>query len=328
MHVFIDTNILLNFFHFSKDELDLLNGIFVSHEQGKVVVHLTEQVLDEFKRNRESKIIDALKQFKDNGKLTVKLPSFMKEYPEYKDIQDLNQNLQKQLDLIKSKADKAIKSFDLAADKLIDDILQSNKEDIRETTKDHFDEAYRRMLIGNPPGKKGSVGDSINWTILLKSVEDCKDLHIISADGDFYSKLYAELPDPFLAKEWEEKKKSKLFVYRDLSSFTKKHFDGIAFAYDSNKEDLIDKLNKSGCFSTTHGLIAELESYNYFSLKELEAILDAAEGNSQFGWIITDYDILDFIKRISAPHINNIKNESHKDLLNKVNLAQKEREEN
>lgn len=155
MHVFIDTNILLNFFHFSKDELDLLNGIFVSHEQGKVVVHLTEQVLDEFKRNRESKIIDALKQFKDNGKLTVKLPSFMKEYPEYKDIQDLNQNLQKQLDLIKSKADKAIKSFDLAADKLIDDILQSNKEDIRETTKDHFDEAYRRMLIGNPPGKKG-----------------------------------------------------------------------------------------------------------------------------------------------------------------------------
>lgn len=112
-----------------------------------------------------------------------------------------------------------------------------------------------------------------------------------------------------------------------MSSFTKKHFDGIAFAYNSNKEDLIDKLNKSGRFSTTHGLIAELESYNYFSLKELEAILDAAEGNSQFCWIITDYDILDFIKRISAPHINNIKNESHKDLLNKVNLAQKEREE-
>jgi hypothetical protein len=27
MHVFIDTNILLNFFHFSKDELDALNNV-------------------------------------------------------------------------------------------------------------------------------------------------------------------------------------------------------------------------------------------------------------------------------------------------------------
>ena len=55
MHVFIDTNILLNFFHFSKDELDALNNVFASHEHGAVTVHLTEQVCDEFKRNRENK---------------------------------------------------------------------------------------------------------------------------------------------------------------------------------------------------------------------------------------------------------------------------------
>jgi len=29
MHVFIDTNILLNFFHFAKDELDALNNIIL-----------------------------------------------------------------------------------------------------------------------------------------------------------------------------------------------------------------------------------------------------------------------------------------------------------
>jgi predicted nucleic acid-binding protein len=65
MHVFIDTNILLNFFHFTKDEVDGLNDVFASHEYGSATVHLTEQVCDEFRRNRENKIKDALKKFKD-----------------------------------------------------------------------------------------------------------------------------------------------------------------------------------------------------------------------------------------------------------------------
>lgn len=42
MHVFIDTNILLNFFHFTKDELDALNDVFASHEHGAAKVHLTQ----------------------------------------------------------------------------------------------------------------------------------------------------------------------------------------------------------------------------------------------------------------------------------------------
>jgi predicted nucleic acid-binding protein len=85
MHVFIDTNILLNFFHFSKDELDALNDVFSSHENGAVTVHLTQQVCAEFRRNRENKIKDALKRFKD-GKFSAQLPSFMKGYEEYKGI--------------------------------------------------------------------------------------------------------------------------------------------------------------------------------------------------------------------------------------------------
>src|SRR5262245_16627741 len=64
MHVFIDTSILLNFYHFTSDDLDALNSVFVSHTQGTVTVHLTDQVRDEFNRNREAKLRDALKQFR------------------------------------------------------------------------------------------------------------------------------------------------------------------------------------------------------------------------------------------------------------------------
>ena len=324
MHVFIDTNILLNFFHFSKDELDSLNNVFASHEQGSAVVHLTEQVRDEFRRNREAKIKDALKRFQD-ARFSLELPSFMKEYPEHEEIKNLSTNLQKKIKSIQSKADKDISNFNLTADKLIDNILKNSN--IKEITQDCFEKSYRRMSMGNPPGKKGSIGDSINWEILLESVEDDKDLHIISADGDFYSKIREDFPDPFLKQEWEEKKKSKLFVYRTLSSFMKKHFDGVAFSFDSNKEILIDSLNNSGSFATTHQLISKLESYPYFSLREVQAILDAAKNNGQFGGIITDYDVLDFLSRVAVPHISNIKDESCKELLKEVIVAQKERED-
>jgi predicted nucleic acid-binding protein len=46
MHVFIDTNVLLNFFHFTKEEIDALSNVFASHEHGAANVHLTEQVCD------------------------------------------------------------------------------------------------------------------------------------------------------------------------------------------------------------------------------------------------------------------------------------------
>jgi predicted nucleic acid-binding protein len=85
MHVFIDTNILLNFFHFTKEEIDALSDVFASHEHGAANVHLTEQVCDEFLRNRESKIKDALKKSKD-VKFAAELPAFMKQYEEYEQI--------------------------------------------------------------------------------------------------------------------------------------------------------------------------------------------------------------------------------------------------
>ena len=44
-----------------------------------------QQVCDEFRRNRENKIKDALKRFKES-KFTVQLPSFMKGYEEYDSI--------------------------------------------------------------------------------------------------------------------------------------------------------------------------------------------------------------------------------------------------
>lgn len=324
MHVFIDTNILLDFFHFSKDELDALNNVFASHEHGAAKVHLTQQVCDEFRRNRENKIKDALKRFKE-VKFAAQLPSFMKDYEEYVSIRKLSAELQQLTKSIMEKADADITARNLLADRLIEDIFRRSV--IIETTHSVYSDASMRIAIGNPPGKNGSIGDAINWTVLLQSVPNDEDLHVISEDGDYYSCINEDAVHPFLEEEWKRKKKSSLFVYRTLSSFMKEHFDGVAFSFDKAKESLIEDLSCSGSFATTHQLISKLDAYSYFSLKEVERILAAAVENDQFGWIVTDYDVSDFLNKIAVPRLSSISSNDYRKVLENVIDEQKNREQ-
>lgn len=96
MQVFIDTNILLKFYHYTSDELDALNNVFVSRDRGAAHVHLTDQVRDEFKRNREAKVRDALRRFGEM-KPATQLPSFMRAYEEYAEIRELGGTLREKL---------------------------------------------------------------------------------------------------------------------------------------------------------------------------------------------------------------------------------------
>ena len=319
MHVFIDTNIILNFFHFTKDELDSLQNVFASHEHGSAEVHLTRQVCDEFKRNRENKINDALKRFKDN-KFTIQLPSFMKAYEEYGEIKKLSSEIQKKQTDILSKVAPDIAKESLSADNLVKEIFDKSKIIETEDVEGVFNQAYIRATIGNPPGKPGSIGDAINWVTLLQTVPYGEDIHIISEDGDFYSFIDEKSPNPFLVEEWKEKKKSEMFVYRTLSEFIKEHFDGVAFSFDKNKEALIENLKYSGSFSATHFIIAKLEEYSYFSLKEVCRILDAVSENDQVRSIITDHDISDFLNRVVMPHSSNISDKTHRQIIQEIRV--------
>jgi predicted nucleic acid-binding protein len=322
MHVFIDTNILLNFFHYSNDELDALNDVFASHDHGSATVHLTEQVRDEFKRNREAKIKDALKKFTET-RFAPQFPSFMKGYEEYGDIRKLSGELKELQKSILEKIAEDVSNHNLVADRLIGEIFETSE--IVPVTKKLYEKASMRIALGNPPGKNRSLGDSINWIILMESVPNDEDIHIISEDGDFYSALNEQYAHPFLEEEWKRIKKGSLYCYRTLSAFIEEHFDGVAFSFDKNKEALIDELWKAGSFAATHALIGKLENYSYYSAKEVSRILDAAMENDQFGWIVSDYDVSDFLNRVAVPYLSSISSEDHKQMLRKVIEEQQER---
>ena len=322
MHVFVDTNILLTFFHFTREDLGELNNVFASHKHGAATVYLTDQIRDEFRRNRETKIKDALRQFKES-KFSTNLPSFMKAYDEYSHIKKLVSELQDQRKAVLEKVDDDIAGHNLVADKLIEEIFSTSK--LITTSDEIYNSAQRRISIGNPPGKNQSFGDAINWLILLENVPEGEDIHIVSADGDFFSTLDSKRVHPFLQKEWRETKKSEVYVYRDLSTFLNKHFDGVAFFYDKAKSRLIDDLVGVVSFAHTHAIVSELETHSYFSLEEVERILEAAINNNQFGWIITDYDISDFLNRIAVPRHHELNSPEHREILDQVVKEQAER---
>ena len=98
----------------------------------------------------------------------------------------------------------------------------------------------------------------------------------------------------------------------------REHFDGVAFSFDKDKETLIDNLADASSFSDTHGIISSLETYSYFSLKEVDRILEAALNNGQFGGIVTDWDVSDFLNRVAIPRRAEINRTEFIDILDRV----------
>lgn len=315
MHVFVDTNVLLSFYHFTKDDLDSLHEVFVSHQCQTVTMHVTDQVRDEFLRNRESKVLDALKRFRAVS-VSLESPAFMQSYPQFSQLEKASKAFRKHHKKLLDAVMPDIITKKLPADLLINNMF--DESELVETTKGAFALAKRRVGVGNPPGKGSSLGDAINWEMLLDNVPEKQDLYIISNDGDFYSEIESHRANPFLLDEWKRRKKSTLHCYRALSDFLKDHFDGVTLSLDPEKAAAIDALARSGSFAYTHQLVTELAAFSFFSLTETRAILDAAVSNSQFGGIVGDSDVRQLFLRAINPHRSKLTDSEHKKMIARV----------
>ncbi|WP_214347856.1 PIN-like domain-containing protein [Pseudomonas congelans] len=64
MHLFIDTNILLNLYTYPDDDDGVVDALIANIGPDQIVLHLPKQVENEFERNRESKLHGAVFEFK------------------------------------------------------------------------------------------------------------------------------------------------------------------------------------------------------------------------------------------------------------------------
>lgn len=295
MNLFIDTNIFLSFYHLSSDDLEEIHKLAILLDKGEVKLFLPEQIKDEFKRNRENKISDALKKLKEQAKKT-QFPQICKDYAEYSDIQNLQKEFNRQLSILIDKLTNDIKEINLKADKKIMELF--DKAIMIETSPELIAKAKFRMDVRNPPGKNGSLGDAINWEALLEVVPNGEELHLVADDKDYYSVLDNNILKDFLSNEWNNKKDSKIKFYRRLSQFFKEHYPDIKLATELEKEFAIKDLVNSKSFAKTHLAIAQLSKYAEFSKAQSNELVQAAINNSQVNWILCDSDILEFYQSL------------------------------
>lgn len=297
VHLFIDTNVLLTFYAFAKDDLAQLEKLVDLLSAASLKLYLTGQVIDEFRRNRESSLAASLAAFKHPN---VGCPSFMLPLGEYQAYSDAVASLRTAHSRLVAAATNDSKLGTLPADRLFNKLLHKAK--VIEITPEVIALADRRNRLGNPPGKGKSIGDELNWELLLEHVTG-EDLHIITKDGDYLSPLGVESPKDFLAHEWNQRKKGKLFVYEQLGSFISMHYPEKKFLLELEKSEAITKFTDSVAFSSTHAAVSLLTPYVPFLIPdEIDQILVAARHNPQIYAILGDYDVSTLLSFIAREH--------------------------
>ncbi|PJB12049.1 MAG: hypothetical protein CO119_08790 [Flavobacteriales bacterium CG_4_9_14_3_um_filter_40_17] len=288
MNVFIDTNVYLKFYHYSNDELEELRKLIVLIEQGEINLLVPRQVYNEYVRNREVKIADALKTFRED-KLNDSFPIFLKEYPEYDIMKKAIKEYQSSKKIILENIKTEIENYSLKADEIINEIFE--KSSILEANSNLKATAKVRYDLGNPPGKKNSYGDALNWETLLTICPPENDLIFISDDKDYFSEVDNSKFNKYLEKEWKTSKDSNIVFYKSISEFFKKKYPNIKLASDLQKDVYIERLEKSNTFRDSRHNLYKLSQFKDFTSDQINRIFFQTFSNSQLYWISEDEDI-------------------------------------
>jgi predicted nucleic acid-binding protein len=311
VNLFIDTNVFLSFYHLSNDDLEEIHKLTVLLEKGDVVLWLPEQVKDEFKRNRENKISDAMKKLQEQRK-KPQFPQICKDYEEFPEIRDLQKDYDKKLSSLIKKLNDDIEAGTLKADEKISELFEKAKT--IKTSPELIEKARVRMGLGNPPGKDGSLGDAINWETLLGSLPYCEKLYLVADDKDYYSVLNEHALKDFLLDEWREVNNEEVVFYRRLSQFFKDHYPDIKLASELEKELSIKSLVNSSSFAETHSAIAKLIKYAEFNKSQVNELAQLGISNNQVSLILSDQDVYDFYMVLLENHKDIIEEELYSEL--------------
>jgi arsenate reductase-like glutaredoxin family protein len=298
MKVFIDANILLDIYQLSGPDLEELRKLIKMVETDHAQLLISSQVEDEFWRNRERVIADAMKRFKES-KATAHIPNIMRDYPETKELRGAVEKVNAVVRQLHDKATAEIENDSLKADQVIKELFSTFS--IGQITPDMIERARLRADLGNPPGKKSSIGDAINWEWLLSQEMDFwgDELILISADGDFESELSRGRPREYLLREWSSKHPfSSLVLSKSLTDFLKSRFPDIQLAEEFEKIKLIEELEGSRSFATTHRILEKISEYEDFKESEVMRLIQAYLDNNQIHGILGDDDVRVFAERL------------------------------
>jgi hypothetical protein len=226
--LFIDTNILLDFYRERKSDVSM--KFLEQIEACKDRLILGAQLEMEYKKNRQIVILESLGKFgvPDWGKLTA--PALVSELQAAEMIKKHQKELIKQQKIITTKIQNILEKPSTHDEvyKVLQRVFKHpsafnlNRESKRRFSIRRL--ARKRYFLGYPPRKKNdtSFGDAINWEWLVQcSIDSGKDIVIVTRDSDYgvTYKNEAYLND-WLAQEFKQRvsQKRKIKLTTSLSA--------------------------------------------------------------------------------------------------------------
>jgi hypothetical protein len=203
-HLLIDANIYLEFYRFSKDDLEELRKLAELIREDEIILYVNEQLRDEIRRNRENVLAQALKTVTD-AKIPATFPQVLRNYQRFPKLDAARLAYAAEVDKLVSRAREDAAQRKLPADELLDELM-GLATDVA-ITPEIVGAARDRHDRGNPPGKNGSYGDAITWEALLQHHPEYASLDIITSDNDYLSPLRRKELHEFLEHEWDALKR-------------------------------------------------------------------------------------------------------------------------
>lgn len=220
MNLFLDSNIWLALYDSSRKDLQELEKLVRSVEKGQVTLLLPDQVVNEVRRNRDKKIANDIAELQAEI-LLDEIPPIFFALPEHKSFAQTRRNYERAKDRLIARLVEDFEDRRLPADHLLDRLFAAGRR--LPVTDEILVRARDRYDLGNPPGKEGSYGDAVNWECLLAEIPPGQELHLVTRDRDFASRIDRSRLSPFLEEEWRERKAARIFFYPRLSAFCCDH---------------------------------------------------------------------------------------------------------
>jgi hypothetical protein len=226
--VFVDTNILLDFYRFPQSDLSLKLLKAIDENHPNLIV--TAQVAMEFKKNRQSVIVDTLSKLQKAGGANEYAPVFLADTKLAKGIKKSNEEIRSRSMKLRQKI-KTILGEPTLHDKVYQTcqrlfLSSSGEFNLNRQDKRRFHIrrlAHKRYILGYPPRKRDdtSIGDAINWEWIVDcSVRSGRDVIIVSRDSDYGVALGDEMfLNDWLYQEFKERvsKKRQIILTRKLT---------------------------------------------------------------------------------------------------------------
>lgn len=190
--IFIDTNILLDFYRIRRTDVSLKYLELIEKHKDQLIV--TSQVEMEYKKNRQSAILESITEVKKINNVNLSVPAILSDSKAVEMIKKQKKEIDTQQKKLKEKIEKILTNpnrNDEVFKKLQKVFKYKCDYNLNRENKQRFTIrrlALKRFMLGYPPRKNSdnSIGDAVNWEWIIKCAETSKKhIIIVTRDTDF-----------------------------------------------------------------------------------------------------------------------------------------------